>query len=314
MRSTTIIAAIAAVLGATACRDDFASYNLVAGHRVLGLRATPPDLRPGERATIDALVVSDAPSYRWSWCPFSPGGASGVECPIAEAELRALVAASGSDIEVPPYDLGTEPTATFEHVFSAELLAQLCAAIADAELPEGVSRPRCDGRFAITIVAVIDGGGEEIVGYRPIGLLYDEARAPNANPQIIGGRLSVRGAPPFELVAGAATAVVRDVAYEIELDIPETAIERFDDVDDAGQPIVASERLVITWFYDGGEMDKDRTSFLDGFTDLEILRTNEWTTPTVEELARDAARLYFVIRDDRGGLDWLVADLELRDD
>jgi hypothetical protein len=292
-----------------ACADEFDDYNQVKGHRVLGIRAEPPDLRPGESATIDALVTAPAATYQWSWCPFNPSGA---ECPISEAELRALVAAAGSDVEPPPYDLGTAATASFEHSFPPELLANLCAALTQTELPEGVSRPRCDGRFAIDILLTSTDGDHVISAYRELGLIYDAARPPNANPHVTGGRLSVRGAPPFEMMVGAVTDVVRDVEYAVEVDVPETDAELFDDVDDDGQPIVAHERLVITWFYDGGEIDKDRTSYLDGFTDFMTLRSNKWRTPTVEELASDLARLHFVIRDERGGLDWLSADLELQ--
>lgn len=305
----TVWLIVIAVLAA--CVDEFDPYSEVAGHRVLGIRAEPPDLRAGESGTIDALVTSEAPTYAWSWCPFAFGGASGTECPISEDQLRALVAASGSDVVPPAYDLGTAATATFEHTIPKQLLADLCAELGSAELPEGVSLPRCDGRFEVSIMARVAAGGLTIAGFRKLGLIYDDARVPNANPRVVGGRLSVRGAPPFELVVGDVTSVVRDVEYTVEVDVPEDQAETFEDVDEAGQPIASRERLVISWFHEGGELDKNRTSYIDGLTDFTNLRSNSWRTPTLDELATERAHLYFVIRDERGGLDWLTADLEL---
>lgn len=292
-----------------ACADDFTAYNEVIGHRVLGIRATPPSLRPGESSTLDALVTSDATSYRWSWCPVPFGTAA--ECPVDEATLRAAIAASGSNVDPPPYDLGTAATARFEHVIDPAALAGFCAAIAERELPEGVTPPRCNGEFDISVRATV-AADTEIVAERKLGLIYDDAIAPNSNPKISGGRLAVRGAPPFELVTDAATSVVRDVEYALEVDVVETDAESYNAVDDMGTPIVKREQLTITWFFEGGEMHKERTSLVDGITDLTTLRTNSWRTPTVEELDHDTTRLYFVIRDSRGGLDWLTADLELR--
>lgn len=304
MRAFILIA-----LACAGCADDFTAYNEVTGHRVLGLRATPPWLRPGETSTLDALVTSDAPAYQWSWCPVPFGTAS--ECPIDEATLRAAIADSGSDVDPPPYDLGTGASATVEHVIDPAALAGFCAAIAEQELPEGVSPPKCDGVFDISVRARVI-ADTEIVAERKLGLIYDDAIVPNVNPAIEGGRLEVRGAPPFELVADGTTAVVRDVEYALEVDVIEADAETYEAIDDEGMPIVKREQLTITWFFEGGEMHKDRSSFVEGVTDLTTLRTNSWRTPTVDELARETTRLYFVIRDSRGGLDWLFADLELR--
>ena len=50
--------ALLPLLALAACGTDFAPASQVQGFRVLGLRAEPPDLHPGDSTTLDALVVN----------------------------------------------------------------------------------------------------------------------------------------------------------------------------------------------------------------------------------------------------------------
>ena len=44
---------------------------------------------------------------------------------------------------------------------------------------------------------------------------------------------------------------------------------------------------------------------------IDILQSNSYRTPTEEEQPDELTKLYFVIRDNRGGLNWMVSELEL---
>jgi len=296
-------------LGAFGCADEFDPYTEVAGLRLLGIRSSPPELVPEADATLDALVTTDA-TYAWSWCPLAFGGVAEDECPVTEVELAQLIAASGSSAEAPPYDLGSEATTTFTHSIPPDLLAGICQAFSEQDLPEGVPRPECNGIFEISIRLRVSTAEAQVTGTRSLGLIYQEGVVPNVNPAVLGGEISVRGAPPFVLSGDAPTTATRDVEYRLDLDVDESSPEMFE-TQDGDETVTELESLTMTWFYEGGEMDKDRSSFIDGVTTLENLGENLFRTPLLEEFAPNSSRLFFVLRDERGGMDWFSSTLEL---
>ncbi len=291
------------------CADEFSDYNQVDKLRVLAIRAEPPDLRFEDETTLEALVVGDVESYQWSWCPFPFEDGIAGECPVAEEEFRQFVAGAGGQEDPPPYLLGTEAIQSYQNLIPPALLDLFCAQLGEVELPEGFELPPCDGRFDISIRLAVQGSEGSVVTTTRLSLIYEDGLSPNQNPTISGGQMSVRGAPPFAFEEGAATIVARDVAYALRLDVSEDSIETFPNTEsETGESL---ERLTITWFYEAGSMDKSRSSYLDGFNDLENLESNVYKTPTIEELSSDETRLYFVLRDDRGGINWFIAQLEL---
>lgn len=306
IRSTAILCVC--LLGA--CATEFAEYNLVTGLRVLGMRAEPPELEPNQESLLDALVVAESASYHWTWCPAPYSGALSDECPISEAELRALIASIDPQAEVPAYDLGDTSEVSFTHSLPPALLANFCEQLENTELPEGFKVPSCNGRFTISIRLVVKEGNAEIAATRDLALIYDDAIVANQNPRIGGGEISVRGAPPFELSNEASTVVSRDVEYKLALDVNAEQAEVVATQDETG-PIEKREILSMSWFYEAGSMDKGRSSFIEGFTDINNLRENLFTTPIAQNYAKDELRLFFVLRDDRGGLNWLTSSLEL---
>lgn len=298
-----------AALSLWGCADEFSDYNQVDKLRVLALRAEPPDLQFEDETVLDALVVGDVDRYEWSWCPFPFADAHSGECSVPEADFRQFVADAGGDQDPPPFVLGTEAIQPYQNLVPPALLDLLCTQLGEVELPEGFELPPCDGRFDISIRLKVEGPDGSVVTTTRLSLIYQDGLVPNQNPLITGGEMSVRGAPPFSFEDGAATSVARDVEYSVDVDISEDSIETFPDADaESGESL---ERLTMTWFYEAGSMDKSRSSFIDGFTDLENLGNNTYATPTTEELASDETQLYFVLRDDRGGINWFIAQLEL---
>lgn len=304
------LAAIFCMCFLAACATEFDEYNDVTGLRLLGLRAQPPELQPEEESLLDALVVAENASYQWTWCPAPYSGDARDECPISEAELRAVIASLDPDAEVPDYDLGNTSEVSFTHSLPPALLADFCEQLENAELPEGFKAPRCNGRFTVSIRLVVQDGDAQIAATRELPLIYEDEVVSNQNPTISGGEISVRGAPPFVLSTDAPTMVTRDVEYKLTLDIDAASAETFSSEDETG-PIEDREILSMTWFYEAGSMDKSRSSFIDGFTDIDNLRENLYTTPISEDFSDDELRLFFVLRDDRGGLNWLESRLEL---
>ena len=73
---TSCLSAIALATAAIGCAPDFDPFNLVDKPRILAVQADPPELKPGERAQLRALVYAPDQaevSYHWQWCPFTTG-------------------------------------------------------------------------------------------------------------------------------------------------------------------------------------------------------------------------------------------------
>jgi hypothetical protein len=302
----TILLAIS-TLGLMGCEEDLGNYYQVEDLRLMGIRAEPPELQPGESTVLDALVTTRTAEYSWSWCPLPFGGDNEDECPIAYADLQMLVAMTGGQVDPPPFDLGQSDQAQLAHLLPPPLLKGICDQFASIDLPEGIKPPACDGRLSVQVRLVLEDEGKTLAANRELSLIYEEEAIANQNPAIDGGELSVRGAPAFPLTGEEPAIVARDVEYKVLLDIDEAHAEPFLDPEEGE----LTETLTVSWFYEEGAMDKGRSSYLEGAVEFPNLLENHYRTPTEEELESEQARLFFVIRDNRGGLNWFTASLEL---
>jgi len=308
----TIAVAALTLLG---CADDFDPYNLITEHRLLGISATPPSLREDETTTLAALVTENDASFEWSWCPISAGGLAGYECSITQPELQALVdeALGAGVVEIPPFELGTEATAEFTYTLPEALISGFCDLLLSAELPEGVNAPDCEDGFEIQIRLETESDGERVVGVRKLALLFDDEQERNQNPTI--GELVARDIETGEEIAvlsDAATQLRRERVYELTIDIPESSSESYLKVPrEGGAPEAILEELTLTWFYEGGDLDKQHTGFIEDAVGFEVLRRNEWTTPDSEETPGAMTELFFVLRDNRGGVAFSTREIEL---
>lgn len=291
------------------CGPEFDPFNLVKGFRVLGLRADKPELRPGETAVLDALVVSESHgdvTFAWSWCPFSLGAAGGYECAVTEEEMAGLVegAPAGSGIALPPYDLGDGPTAEFTYAIPPEMLMLLC---------QSTPVPICTQSYPIQIMLRATGPEGTVTAVREVGLMIRPGPEPNHNPVV--GDLSVEG-PGLDGVVSldGAAALARDEDYELSVTVPEAAIEVYTpaSTEFAPDPPPQQERLTFTWFVEGGRTDSQRTGFIPTEGALDEALRNGWLTPTQADESREQLNVTVVVRDDRGGLDWITEPISLR--
>jgi hypothetical protein len=293
-----ILASAALALVLAGCDDDFVPYYQVEGLRLLAIGAEPPALLEGEVATASALAVSSVPGaelrYRWSRCPLPTGAPGGFACAIGEGELRAALGDAGDSL--PGFDLGDGATALLPYPAALEAVAAACELVRARGIPAFGEEIRCDSRFPVEIKLEVTDGTDSIVGVKALDLVIDPAigdAARNHNP-VIGGM-------------GVPEAAARGAELEIEIDIdPELSAERFAAVPpEGGDPEPRRERLIVTWFTEAGELDQTRTSFIDGEIDLEIARRNTWTPPSPADYPGDRARLWAVLRDNRGGVAWI---------
>lgn len=189
-------------LAVTACQGRrFEPASSVSKFRILGLQASPPEIRPGQTTTLRALAVrpGDGPiSYRWTWCPFATQGNNYFECPVTQEELEAQIADNLPDgvppsvFQLPDFDLGTESAAALPYPIAQPLLVALCQAIAQASADAAEE----DSRFAGVIPQLSCDEGYEI-SIRLIATLGDQPatdemlanlRAQDQNEVIVTGK------------------------------------------------------------------------------------------------------------------------------
>ncbi|MEO8215269.1 MAG: hypothetical protein ABI560_18865, partial [Myxococcales bacterium] len=119
---------LAATAAGAGCRPDFAPYNRLGDLRVLGMKSEPATPMMGMTGTWSALVYTPPgfmePAYSWSWCPFPGSADGGHRCLITEEDIAINFPELAG--QIPPFDLGTGPTADLTNVFDPMLLGMLC--------------------------------------------------------------------------------------------------------------------------------------------------------------------------------------------
>lgn len=284
---------------AGACGDDFDPYYRLTALRVLAIAAEPAAPTTGETSTIGALVYTppgeSVTSWQWSWCPFAGPANEGYPCLIDEDDLAAL----GGGGNVPSFDLGSAETASFESSIDPAILAAVCEGT-----PGQPSVVDCAGGFPVQLRLGVQSGAAQITAVREFRLRFAPEHEPNANPAIdglvavIGGaEQPVGDAPDTTLARGEETVIRTRIAPEVSESY--TAID-----EDTGQPATVRERLIVSWFVETGDLDDERTTFIDGVTTLDQALENTWEPDLTDEFERDTADLFVVVRDARGGTSW----------
>lgn len=306
-------ALLLALAGAgSGCTQDFPPFNRLESLRVLGIQAEPAAPLTGESTTLTPLVHTPgdatALTYQWSWCPAPGPSEQGYRCLITEEELAAALGGGGM---LPPFDLGTNPTATLQNALPPEALAAICGG-----LVPGVPSPNCAGGYPIQVRLDVTNESETVQSVVTVKMRFDGAtQAANANPTISGITAVLNGGEPIpvtEILDGDTVTLPRKKATRLVLSVPAEDSETFAGLDETGQPKSdLRERLFITWFVETGSTDDPRTSYIPDRTPLEDMLKNTWSPAESRLYAGNTARLYVVIHDSRGGLGWRSGIVQL---
>lgn len=301
-RAPRVVALAFAVCGLTACSGDFDPFNRVTELRVLAVQSEPVAPAPDETTVLTPLVYTPpgetVTGYAWSWCPF----AEGATCLLSEAELRAAAGEAGAAI--PPYDLGTGPTASLPHTIPVGLLDALCDGT-----PEQPAVVDCIGGFPVSVSVTVTTATTTVVTVRTLRLRRPGDPA-NANPTIDGITV-IDGSGEHAVDDTPTVTLPRDVETALRVSVRPEMAESYPGFDLDDRPITARERLIFTWFVESGDTDYQRTGFIDGIEPLEDAVANLWEPAPVAEYGRDTARLIVVMRDDREGVTWRSATVSL---
>ncbi len=265
-RPAAVLAAVAAsVVGCQSFPDPPVSF--VAGLRVLGIKADPPEAAPGGSAAIVALAVDTSgatPDAAWSAC---------VAPPLAGQPVNPDCVRPGAAPDLQPVGRGLEFTATMPAVDAATLGA-----------------PDVTGGVYLPLVGdVRDAGGGLAAVYR---WRVAGSGAANANPAIAtvyrldpsGTAVALDQASPVPVAAGDALSLGTTFAAG--------SAEPYTRVD--GTEV--TELLTTSWFCTAGTLSVEKTSAVQPET---VLRLDQRLPPS-----GSAIDLWAVARDERGGTDF----------
>ncbi|MEZ4268889.1 MAG: hypothetical protein R3F39_21240 [Myxococcota bacterium] len=269
------IALCATLLSLIGCGSDLPKVSDVEGLRVLAICADPPEFSDPGQSTVRALVAGQTGvvRYQWELCLLAGDPTKGFPC--LDDELR--------------FDLGAEPEPSVAVPPLDPILAAAEAAGFTVDIENGVD-------VQVRLVVTDDSDSRvETIKQLHISRRDDQ----NANPALEG--LEVDG-----LDWAADRGIEVALGQEIEL-LPRADEALFQSYDDFG--VEVEEQALYSWFAETGSFQKDRSS--GEFPD------NKWTAPLRDELDGRALPfeigLWLVLRDRRGGCDWLERRIRVVD-
>jgi hypothetical protein len=298
-RSLSCAAALCAL---AACSDpDFPVYNELDGFRVLALRTSPPDLVPGSATQLDALVydAGDEVTWRWSLCPWPSDPNQGYACVVNQALWDAVWQDAGLS-DAPPLALGDAANPSVALPNDRSRLRAVCNALLVRLASAKTLPPDCEGTWRWSVQLAASAAGTTIEAVKSLPVLLGEASERNANPVI----------ERFSITRDGAAHALQDVPlepdhdYALHVEIANDQAQEYTPPPVPGQapsePGPRREALIFTWFVEGGETDRVRSIYREGVESLSRAARNRWHTPATS----GPARLFVVVRDNRGGVDF----------
>lgn len=304
------LAALAVALGAgSGCSDDFEPYSRLSSLRVLGIAGDPAAPFTGETTTLSAMVFTptDEPvSYSWTWCPLPGPSRDEYRCQISEGELSALLGGA----PVPPYSLGSDPTASFTNNFPAAALMRACELAAGNPL----AGSSCSKGFPIQIRVEVNSPSyreqnpdkpKGLIAVKTLNLRFDPATPANGNPQLGGLTATING-EEVAITDDPVPTVTLQRFEETEIKVG-LAPEQAEIYTLPPDPKPIREYLLLSWFVESGDIDEDRTAYqfnadLVETVPIDRARTNKWQPGKLEDYPGQIARIVVVVRDSREGI------------
>lgn len=308
--SPTLFLLVVVVIVVAGCKPDVGrAPSLIVGPEILAVKGEPAEVSPGTSASYSFLLASPAGTVAdaqgaWDVCK--------IPKPPAESNSVASACVKGAS--------GTDIGATF----SASVPSDACSLFGPntpAPKPgEPSLRPRdpdVTGGYYVPVRLLVDDGlGETLMGFEferifcglsgaPLTAIqeYNTTYKKNSNPVLqgiamvdaAGVTVDLLGAPAV-VASGAQVALVATAS-------PDSA-ESFPVYDSASQTLKQDvETLRLSWFASDGKFEDDRSN-LDIAT---LVTTNRWTAPQVA--ASTEIPMWLVLRDSRGGVDWVSTSL-----
>jgi hypothetical protein len=262
----------------SACSNDFLPASYVAGLRVLGLRAEPPELLPGQTARLTPLAVDTrggAVTLDWATCLLaSPPSASATvnrDCLDTPPALTPLGAGDTMAVTMPdvsPSQLGL-PDATLGLYLPVRVIA--------SAPPE----PAVTTFYRLRLT--ID-----------TPLVHPK---PNSNPRFLGISYVTKAGEVRPLDPNAPITLRAGQSITLQAPFSDDSVETYYvlDPDNPDVPKTQREQLRVSWYATAGSFSEDVTGQARPNTDFRL----DTRLPS-----GDTIDVWAVGIDERGGSDW----------
>lgn len=292
------IASLFVFVTVAACGSDFDPASRVTGFRILATRADQPYARPGETVVLDTLAVDGLGrpfALAWTQCTrpratTATGCLDAIDAPLVQGPDLAR-----HEVRIPDDILAGVPDDAITGV-TVGVVQAICPGTVAMD-PTAPLRLRCDEDGAALPADAYDVGVKRV---------FVRPAERNANPAIEA--VTLDGAPwPADLIPtvdacadGTTNRFDRCDAPALAIGVVPSATSAEQGVDDLGRPFGES---LLAQFY-----------ATEGLFEYEV---RDATAATTRFRARAGARgerltLWFVVRDDRGGVDWTSRQVDVR--
>ncbi|MCC6336547.1 MAG: hypothetical protein IT380_21485 [Myxococcales bacterium] len=296
------------------CDLGFRPETLVEDLRLLGVRAQPADLAPGETARLEALVLDPSrpgqdSSVLWLGCAPDPFNLNRSACSDFETLSNAAgVVAGGARSDggtLPPGVslIGLGDSAAYhadQDVFDAlppgderRLTGTVGQALLFA-VAEDVPPDATEEELAAVFGRVADGGTRAMTALFRVRISQSPER--NSNPTLSSFFVAKERWP-----RGAHVTVLPGEPVELDADAPDSAFEAFTNPTPSGVE-QKTERVLVAWYSTAGRFTEARTALREQVKTVFTAPGGEDETDPVPQ--RRTGTLYLVLRDTRGGQAW----------
>lgn len=290
------IAALLIVLAS--CSDpipDFSPASLIDKLRILGVRAEPADIAPRQSTRLDALIADPLDGAReinslWIICPPVSEGASS---PCTQEQM----------VRDPTTLFSSPPDGIVVVPFQSSISYQAPANALDG-LAEG-SAARTRGVTVAILLVVFEGHDVEAlktgqvemqVALKQIRIAPPEASL-NQNPRV--GNVTLEGAEWMPDSIGEATA---GMAVRLAASATDGSVETFTRVLSDGTASEETETMAFSWYTTKG-------TYRSTLNANARTGNGESIRLDLPSRANEAVTLHLVLRDARGGIDWVTREL-----
>ena len=273
------------------------SDSLIQSPRILAVRADPAEANPGATVAFSAFVVGPSgtattPLVRFSFCTapklLTEDNVVSSAC-LSPAALLPLGTGAGVTAALPANacslfgpDVASATSRPRDPDATGGYYQPLRADLADAPIAFDLVRIHCDLPGASADAATAFAAAYRI----------------NQNPQFLPLAATLGGTP---LSFGAVPAGARIV---LQASWPAASAETYALFDASSQAITMQrEAMEVAWYSSGGALDVESTG--RAADDLATTSTNGWQAPS----GGGTVHLWVVLRDSRGGVDFLTQDV-----
>jgi hypothetical protein len=277
--------------------------SLITSTRILAVRALPAEAVPGTKVAFTALVAgpggTDDAELSWSFCtapkPLTEDNVVSNACVTGQGTSALVPAGAGESItaKTPSAgcsifgpDVGSMGLRPRDPDTTGGYYQPLLATLPRTDDVIELARIHCDLANADAAVATA----------------FTKAYHDNLNPTLIPLTATLGGSTV------ALTAIPASAHVVLQASWPAASAETFAYYDPASQTVTSQrEAMQVAWYATGGTLDTESTGRAAG--DPATTSDDGWTAPG----SAGTVHLWVVLRDSRGGVDWISQDLSVTD-